>query len=95
MIDIKSTIISSDNGDEDKEIIDNLKNIFTTPQGTVPFDREFGIDMSIVDDPVNIAKDEIIVEFIRKAQIYEPRAEIKEVTFLNNGDDLIPKVRVT
>ena len=29
------------------EILQNLRTLYTTPQGTVPFDRDFGIDFKI------------------------------------------------
>lgn len=78
-----------------KDIIDNLKTIFTTPQGTVPFDRSFGIDISILDEPINLAQGRLTVEFIKKVQLYEPRVKVKEVTFeLDKNNNYLPKVRV-
>lgn len=78
-----------------EDIAENLKTIFTTPQGTVPWDRNFGIDTNILDEPVSIAQGKLTVEFIRKAQLYEPRIKVKEVTFqTNDNSNLVPKVRV-
>lgn len=91
MIDLNNTDIEGTSGD----IIDNLKTIFTTPQGTVPFDRNFGIDISILDEPMNLAQTKLTVEFIRKVQVYEPRVKVREVTFiLDENNNYVPKVRV-
>lgn len=93
MIDIQSVQIQGTNLSSD--VITTLTTIFTTPKGTVPFDRNFGIDISILDEPVNLAKGRLTVEFIREVQQYEPRASVKEVTFtLDENNNLIPKVRV-
>ncbi len=91
MIDLTNTSISGTTS----EISNTLKTIFTTPQGTVPFDRNFGVDMSILDEPVNLAQGKLIVEFARKVQLYEPRVKIKEVNFVtDDNNNLVPKVRV-
>ncbi|WP_297429328.1 GPW/gp25 family protein [Clostridium sp.] len=77
------------------EIAENINNIISTPEGTVPFDRNFGIDMSLLDEPMNLATGLITVEIIRKVQLYESRVSVKEVTFeSDDNDNLIPKVRV-
>lgn len=82
------------NPDNEKEIIQNLKVLFSTPQGTVPFDRAFGIDISIIDEPINIAEGLLLVEYIDKARIYEPRVNITEISILRNVNSgiLYPQV---
>lgn len=77
------------------EISENINNIISTPEGTVPFDRDFGIDTSLLDEPINLAQGLITVEIIKKVQLYEPRVNVKEVIFITDDDNnLIPKVRV-
>ena len=44
------------------EILQNIKTILTTIKGTVPLDRDFGIDSSVIDKPVTIVKPLIIKE---------------------------------
>jgi Phage baseplate assembly protein W len=95
MIDLQNVQIIGVKGNA--EIIRNLKIIYTTPQGTVPFDRAFGIDMSILDGPINIAKAKLTVEFINQAKKYESRVKVDEVTFdidATNGT-LTPRVVVS
>lgn len=91
MINLNSTTIIG----ATSEIAENINNIISTPEGTVPFDRKFGIDMSLLDEPVNLAQGLITVEIIRKVQLYESRVNVKEVTFVtDDNNNLIPKVRV-
>lgn len=77
-----------------EEILQNLRLLFSTPAGTVPFDRSFGIDWSIVDKPLQMAKGLLTVEYIEKVKKYEPRAKVKRVTFNCDGSKgiLIPRV---
>lgn len=96
MIDYESVKIESFNlhakGTED--IYQCLKVLYTTPVGTVPFDRNFGLDMSFLDDPIPVAKGKLMVEYRQKTMEYEPRVSVQDVTF-TQGDlngTLVPKV---
>ena len=60
----------------DKESVDRLKFIFSTPKGSVPLERDLGIDFDIVDMPIEVAKGKIIEAYeqvrdhgLREAQI--------------------------
>lgn len=53
--------------------------ILTTPKGTVPLDRDFGVNLDVLDQPLNVAKNRIAVEYVEAVRRYEPRADIKEV----------------
>lgn len=75
------------------EVIQNVKTILTTPTGTVPFDRDFGIDWSILDLPIREARAKLTVEYIEKIKLYEPRASVKSISFeANESGQLIPRV---
>ena len=90
MIDLSKMEITGTTSD----IAKTLKTIFSTPQGTVPFDRNFGIDISILDEPSNLAQGKLTVEFARKVQLYESRVKVKEIIFsIDDNNNLIPKVR--
>ena len=60
------------------EIIQNVRTLFSTRAGTVPLDREFGIDLSLIDDPMPAARARLRVEMIQKLKRYEPRARISK-----------------
>ena len=51
---------------EMEEIIQNIKTILTTLQGSVPLDREFGIDPSVIDKPVNVIRPLMVKEIKEK-----------------------------
>jgi len=66
---------------DDAEIYQNLKTLFTTPVGTVPLDRDFGVDFTVLDQPLPVARNKYSVELSEKVQRYEPRVTIKSLSF--------------
>lgn len=81
---------------EMEEIIQNIKTILTTLQGSVPLDREFGIDPSVIDKPVNVIRPLMVKEIKEKIEQYEPRAKLVSIDWDGDGREglMIPKVRV-
>ena len=79
-----------------EEVIQNVRTIVTTIKYSIPLDREFGIDGSVVDLPINVAKARLTNEIFRAVRRYEPRAVIESITF--KGEEtgrLIPTVGVS
>ncbi|WP_106494870.1 hypothetical protein [Lentibacillus sp. Marseille-P4043] len=76
------------------EIYQNLRMLYTTAEGAVPFDRSFGINTDLLDEPLTIAKGRLMVEYRQKTKRFEPRVSVREVTFTADSLDgrLIPKV---
>lgn len=82
-----------DGNSEVEEILQNVNVILTTPEGSVPFDRAFGIDVEILDMPINEAKSLYVVEAVTKVRKYEPRAVVDHVEFdVGTEGKLIPRV---
>ena len=79
-------------GEEYKEILRCLKTLYTTPVGTCALDRNLGIDMSILDEPTNVAQSLFSVEIIKKTDLYEPRVRVKEVKYTVQEGRLKPEV---
>lgn len=79
-----------------EEVLQNVRTILATVAGTVPLDREFGVEDRIVDAPFQVAQARIQQEVIAKVRRYEPRAQIESVGTDGNGLDgrLIPTVRM-
>lgn len=93
MINLENSII--DASDISEDVLNCLKTILSTPAGTVTFDRNFGIDISILDEPMNLVPILLTVEIIKKIRLYETRVAVKEVTFTtDSNNNLIPKVSV-
>ncbi len=82
-----------------EEIIQNIQIILSTAKGTVPLDRDFGIDWTMLDEPTPMAMMLARTEIIDAIEEYEPRAKVKSITFKKDVDlardgGLIPIVTV-
>lgn len=58
----------------------SVRTLFETPVGTVPLDRDFGVDTTIVDLPYDQAAARLHSEYAKKLIKYEPRARVRRVT---------------
>jgi len=72
--------------DERAEIIQNIKTILQTVQGTVPLFREFGISAENLDAPINLTQTLLAAEIARQINLYEPRAVLKRINAEKNLD---------
>ena len=64
-----------------EDILRCLRNLILTPAGTVPLDRDFGLDTSFIGQTPDAARSMIAVELAEKTRRYEPRARIVSVDF--------------
>ena len=81
---------------EAEEIIQNVRTILATQKGTIPLDREFGLDGTVIDLPINLAKARLTNDIFQALKRYEPRVTIERIDF--DGDasgKVIPKVVIT
>ena len=80
---------------ETEEIAQNIRTILTTMKGTVPLDRDFGLSAALTDLPINLAQARFAAEIVKAIKNYEPRADVKKVTFQgDSGGTLIPCLEV-
>ncbi|MDA3731677.1 GPW/gp25 family protein [Niameybacter massiliensis] len=79
-----------------EEILQNIAIILTTPKGSVTLDRDFGIDMSALDLPLEMAENICTAQIIEAIQDYEPRVKVAKVTYEKEHltGVLKPKVQV-
>jgi len=82
-----------------EEIAQNVRMILTTPKGSVPLDRDFGLDFDVVDRPTPRARALMGVEIVRQVGRYEPRARVVSVDWREAAEEamdgrLIPVVRI-
>lgn len=84
-------IIFETSNSEDDEIIQGLTTLYTTPEGTIPLDREFGLNQDFIGYPTELAKNMYALEVINKTEIYEPRVEV-DVSFEDSEDGKITPV---
>ena len=79
-----------------EEVVQNIRTILATPKFSVPLDRDFGVDWSILDRPLPLAKAKYTAEIITAIKKYEPRATVSSVSFTATEDGvLLPVVEVT
>lgn len=78
------------------EILQNVATIMSTPKGSVPLDRQFGIDVSMLDLPLEIAENLLTVQIMEAIETYETRVEVIKVTYEKDylTGKLQPKVQV-
>ena len=95
MIYIEDTIVEIEAGSVDdqtaQEVYRNLQVLYGTETGEQALDREFGIDINILDNPQEVAK-------ARKTKQYEPRVRVMRVEWTQNharDGGIVPKVVVS
>ena len=79
--------IQLNEGDRVKEILRNVAVILATPKGSVPMYRSFGLDMSFLDKPMNIAKNMAVIPVREAIEEWEPRAVYKDMTLTPDPSD--------
>jgi phage baseplate assembly protein W len=67
-----------------EEVAQNVRMILSTPKGSVPLDREFGLDYSVVDRPMPVARALMEVDIVTQVGRYEPRAKVLRVAWLED-----------
>lgn len=66
-------------GEAPEDVIQRLYTLLSTPKGTVCYDRAFGIDMSVLDMPLHVARVKYMADCIEQVNRYEPTVKIKDV----------------
>lgn len=62
-------------------VLQNIAVILSTPKGSVPQYREFGLSAIFLDKPTPVAKMMMIAEIREAIERWEPRARFVGVTF--------------
>ena len=67
-----------------ESVLQNIKTIITTIKGSVFLNRDFGIDLRLLNKPMNEAIVDLITDIYSQVNNYEPRADVLAVNFDNN-----------
>lgn len=67
-------------GATEREIIRNVEMIMATPVGSSPLYRDFGVDNSMLDKPLDVARSLYAVAVMEAVDKWEPRARRRQVT---------------
>lgn len=73
-------------GAERTEILRNVRTILTTPLGTCPLYREFGLDTACLDEPVNLAQNLFAAAAMEAIERWEPRVTVTEAALGADAD---------
>lgn len=68
-------------GTRNKDILQDLRTLFSITAGTAVLDREFGIETDMLSLPMEIAMNDFSVEAMEKVDRYVPRVMVDEVTW--------------
>ena len=79
-----------------EEILQNVVMIISTIKGTVPLFRDFGISATFLDKRTVAAEAILIAEIFEAIEMYEPRAEIRDISFVRDElrGKLVPRLEV-
>lgn len=64
----------------DVDIRRRLVNLFSTPKGTVPYMRGFGISTEAIDMPIDIAVNVLAADMAEACDEWEPSVRVRAVT---------------
>lgn len=87
--------IAQGSSDEVSDILRCLRTLYASREGEQALDREFGIDYSFLDYPVEAAQPMFTAEVVEKTARYEKRARVLRVEWLSSNagqGNLMPKV---
>ena len=79
-----------------ESVLQNIAVILSTPKGSVPMYRDFGISVDILDRPIPVAKAMMTADIKEAIERWEPRAAFVDVDFMEDERNgrLIPTVEV-
>lgn len=80
-----------------EEIYQNVRTILSTQKGSVPLDREFGVDQTFLDHPSRTAMTMALPAIVEAVEKYEPRVQVTEVTWIESDamdGRFFPQVRI-
>lgn len=63
----------------EKDVAQCARMIFSTPKGSVPYMRGFGIEPGLVDNRITQDINEIVDESYEQVERYEPRMDLEDV----------------
>lgn len=77
-----------------EDIIEKVSFLLTCVKGTIPMNREIGLDPDIISAPAYIAQNLYTISAIELIEEFETRASVEEITFVESGGagNMIPKV---
>lgn len=79
-------------GNIDQATMMRLTRLLRSPAGMLPWDRDWGIDTVVLDNPPAAVEGLLLVEYTRKIRMYFPGLTVQSISFEYQGSKVIPKV---
>lgn len=80
----------------EEEVVQNIRNIINEMFFGVPYHREFGLNPTYLDGPIQMTQMKMRVDITNQVNRFEPRAKIIDIKF--NGEAVngytMPTVRI-
>ncbi len=93
---VEQYIIRSDDLSETEDLYKQLNNLLSTRKGTIPINRDFGIDWNVLSQPLDEAESSFVVELMEQIEAYIPELKASEIEFAvepENGK-IIPTITI-
>lgn len=87
-------IIGLEQDSETEDIMECLHNLYSTPAGSIPGDRDFGLSWASVDMVPSELEPTYSLEIMEKTDRYEPRVKVMEITFDWTGEQTLVTVQL-
>lgn len=78
-----------------EEVAQNINHILSSLRLTMPLDRPFGVDSTLIDKPMPFVQAKYVSDVVVTINKYEPRAIVKKVDFVESDyqeGQLVPRV---
>lgn len=72
--------------DQTRDILRNLNNIFSIPEGTLPLMRGLGLSWDNLSKIPPDLENDIVTDIVGKVAKYEPRVAVSSVEFEHSAD---------
>ena len=72
-----------------RQLAQEIRTLLSTARGSVPLDRDFGINWDLVDMPIPEARQMYIAEVAAQIHKYIPRVRFKGIRFPDPGTETI------
>lgn len=86
---LSGTLLEQDNVER------NVRTLFDTREGTMPGNRDFGLNWDCLDSLPEVAESLFFAEVIEKIERYEPRVMVESITYEHKEGVIIPLVYLT
>ena len=89
-------IIRSNELSETEDLYKQLNNLLSTRKGTVPINRDFGLDWNVLSKPLDEAESDFVAELMEQIEAYIPELKASEIAFAVDPENgkIVPTITI-